>query len=332
MSNLAIVPQSLDEAIRMAEMFSKAPMVPREYQGKPANTLVAIQWGLELGLKPLQSLQNIAVINGRPSMYGDALIALVRGNSVCHGIKEYFEGESDTYTAVCLASRYRPDGSIEEVKKEFSVTQAKRAKLWGKQGPWTQYPDRMLQMRARSLALRDAFPDVLSGMMTVEEAQDIPEPRNVTPEAAPLEPVAPPKIGEILNPEPKPEPEKEKGVLLHQLPEKKEEKSAFQEAIARAEENTEPAAQFVLSYLADKPDAVHTSELDWANEYNDLMLSIRGYEKATPAERRTKLKELEEKNAEALAQMPDDIQKEMKQKRMAYNKGLSIEEKEQANG
>jgi hypothetical protein len=56
----------------------------------------------------------------------------------------------------------------------FSVADAKRAGLWGKSGPWTQYPRRMLQLRARGFALRDAFPDVLKGLVTAEEAQDYP--------------------------------------------------------------------------------------------------------------------------------------------------------------
>ena len=54
---------------------------------------------------------------------------------------------------------------------------AKRAGLYGKQGPWQQYPKRMLQMRARAWALRDVFPDVLRGVHVAEEAQDLPAER-----------------------------------------------------------------------------------------------------------------------------------------------------------
>jgi hypothetical protein len=87
---------------------------------------------------------------------------------------------------------------IEETEATFSVADAKRAKLWGKSGPWTQYPKRMLAMRARGFAIRDAFPDAMRGMITAEEAQDYPTksaPRDVTP-------VEDPK------PEPAPEPKK----------------------------------------------------------------------------------------------------------------------------
>ena len=59
-------------------------------------------------------------------------------------------------------------------RRTFSVADAKRAKLWFKAGPWTTYPDRMPQMRARGFAIRDTFPDALRGVITAEEAQDHP--------------------------------------------------------------------------------------------------------------------------------------------------------------
>jgi hypothetical protein len=153
-------------------MLSKSTMVPKAYQKKPEDVLVAVQWGYELGLAPLQALQNIATINGKPSVYGDAAMALVQNSPVCEDVKEYFEGEGTSNPiAVCVAKRKNRT----EVISKYSVEDAKRAGLWNKQGPWTQYPKRMLQMRARGFALRDAFPDVLKGLITVEEAQDYPD-------------------------------------------------------------------------------------------------------------------------------------------------------------
>jgi hypothetical protein len=65
----------------------------------------------------------------------------------------------------------------------FSVVDAKRAGLFTKAGPWQTYPRRMLQMRARSFALRDAFPNVLKGLISVEEALDLPAPPDRLPPA-----------------------------------------------------------------------------------------------------------------------------------------------------
>jgi hypothetical protein len=153
-------------------------MVPKTYQGKAADILVAVQMGAELGLKPIQALQNIAVINGKPSVYGDALLALVQAHSSFEDIKEWYDEK--TNTAFCTVKRKNQT----EHTVSFSIEDAKKAGLWGKTGPWTQYPKRMMQMRARGFALRDKFADALGGLITVEEAQDyqvvdMPE-KNVT--------------------------------------------------------------------------------------------------------------------------------------------------------
>jgi hypothetical protein len=164
-------PANLSEAVTFSDMLAKSSMVPKQYQGKPEDILVAVQWGYELGLAPMQALQNISVINGRPSVFGDAALALVQSSKHCEDIEETMEGDgTENPVAVCVAKR----AGRKPVVSKFSVADAKRAGLWGKQGPWTQYPKRMLQMRARGFALRDAFPDVLKGLITQEEAVDYP--------------------------------------------------------------------------------------------------------------------------------------------------------------
>jgi hypothetical protein len=175
MSNNALAtlaPTNMKEAMEFAGLLAKSDIVPKDYQGKPGNVLVAIQWGMEIGLQPMQAMQNIAVINGRPSIWGDAMIALVRA---CPAF-EYINETQDDKQATCIIKR---KGEPEAVRT-FSLEDAKRAGLTGKSGPWTQYPKRMMQMRARSWALRDVFPDVLKGMICAEEAMDI-GPRDVTP-------------------------------------------------------------------------------------------------------------------------------------------------------
>ena len=164
-------PSTMTEAVQFSEMLSKSQMVPKQYQGKPEDILVAVQWGYEIGLAPMQALQNISVINGRPSVYGDAAMALVQASPACEDIQEFFENEgTDNPVAVCVAKRRNRS----PVTARFSVKDAQRAGLWDKPGPWKQYTKRMLQMRARGFALRDAFPDVLKGLITAEEAMDYP--------------------------------------------------------------------------------------------------------------------------------------------------------------
>ncbi len=173
-------PRSLEQAMQLANILADSSIVPKDFIGKPGNVLVAIQWGMELGLKPMQAMQNIAVINGRPSLWGDALLALVLASPVCEYVHEWEENG----TAFIKVKRR---GKPEDVQS-FGDEDAKKAGLIGKQGPWAQYPQRMKKMRARAFALRDNFADVLKGIAVAEEVMDIePVERDITPRATPAQ-------------------------------------------------------------------------------------------------------------------------------------------------
>ena len=173
-SQFDLSPQNFEQALTFSNYLADSDMVPKDFKGKPGNCLIAMQWGAELGLKPLQSLQNLAVINGRPALWGDAVIALVLSSPVC----EYVTEDDDGHTATCRVKR---KGAPEQVRT-FSMEDAQKAGLAGKQGPWTQYPKRMRQMRARAFALRDVFPDVLRGMPVAEELQDMATSQQASPQ------------------------------------------------------------------------------------------------------------------------------------------------------
>jgi hypothetical protein len=172
-TGFALRPNSMGEAMQMAEMLSSSQMVPKNYQNKPQDTLVAMMMGSELGLNPIQALQNIAVINGKPSIYGDAMLALVQNHNAFGGIKEHYDEQA--MTATCTV--WRKGGEKHTVT--FSKADAEKAGLWGKAGPWSQYPKRMQTFRARGFALRDQFADALAGLISREEAEDMPQGREI---------------------------------------------------------------------------------------------------------------------------------------------------------
>lgn len=163
-----LVVNNLAEAVKVSEIIANSGMCPAAYAKKPGDVLVAMQMGAELGLKPMQALQNIAVIQGRPSLWGDGMLAVCMQDSAFEDIQESFDEK--TYTATCVVKRR----NMSPITQAYSKADAERAGLWNKQGPWKYYPKRMLQMRARGFALRDAFPDILRGFISTEEAQDIP--------------------------------------------------------------------------------------------------------------------------------------------------------------
>lgn len=167
----SLVPTSVKEAMEMATMLSKSNIVPKDFYGKPENCFVAIGFGMEIGLPPMQAVQNIMVVNGRPSLWGDSVLALVMGSGHCEKFEEL--SSSEAIKAGYGRCRVKRAG-MKEMEVTFSLEDAKKAGLLGKPGPWQQYPGRMLQMRARSWALRDCFPDVLKGIQVREEVDDYP--------------------------------------------------------------------------------------------------------------------------------------------------------------
>ncbi|MUG09438.1 recombinase family protein [Commensalibacter melissae] len=164
-------PNSFQELLLFSDRLARTNFVPKNYRGKPNDIFCAIQMGAELGLSPMLSLQNIAVINDRPSIYGDAMLAICKASPLCESIEEYLDGDQsqiNTLTAIC---KVRRRGFKNEITGSFSWKDAEKAGLT-KRGVWLSYPKRMLQMRARGFALRDAFPDLLNGLITREEAND----------------------------------------------------------------------------------------------------------------------------------------------------------------
>lgn len=168
----SLQPKDLEEALKLAEIMASSDFVPKDFKGKTGNVLVAVQMGHEVGLKPMAALQNIAVINGRPCIWGDAALAIVK----CHpDFVSIVEDDEETIgknkKAVCkIIRRGQP-----EVVSTFTVEDATKARLIGKDGPWKTYPNRMLKMRARGFCMRDSFPDALKGLSVREEAEDYVE-------------------------------------------------------------------------------------------------------------------------------------------------------------
>lgn len=166
----ALIPKNFKEAMEMATVFSKSNVVPKDMVGRPESCFVAIGFGMELGLPPMQAIQNIMVVNGRPSIWGDAAHALVMGSGQ---VEEFEEDAPDVALKQGFGRCVVKLRGYPRVERRFSVDDAKRAKLWTKEGPWQTYPGRMLQMRARSWAERDAAPFILKGIQFREEMADI---------------------------------------------------------------------------------------------------------------------------------------------------------------
>ena len=165
-------PANFNHYIAVAEFLSKSTFVPKNMIGKPSDILIAMEMGQQLGLPSMQALQDIAVINGKPALFSDGLLAVVQNHPHYEFIREEpIIKEGTVYGYACTVKRKGHD----EHTVVFTLDDARKAQLLGKPGPWTQYPSRMLQMRARGFAIRNTFADALRGMKSAEEVADYVE-------------------------------------------------------------------------------------------------------------------------------------------------------------
>jgi len=171
-------PGNFEHSFRVARMMAESEMVPKNYIGKPQDILIAMEMGVSLGLGALQAIQNVAVINGKPCIYGDAMLAVCSGHPEFEDIKEE-PMLSDSGKVIGFKCTVKRKGRS-DVVSTYTIENAQQAQLWGKSGPWKQYPERMLKMRARGFALRDSFADALGGIRIAEEVRDY-DVRDITP-------------------------------------------------------------------------------------------------------------------------------------------------------
>jgi hypothetical protein len=233
---MAVVPRSIEEIWRVSKMVVVGGLAPQSLvgYGDKAKTgddavsavSIAIMFGAELGLPPMAALRSMAVINGRPALYGDGLVSVVRRSGRAEYIRMGFDASKNA--GYCEARRI---DTGEELRVEFSEADARQAGLWSDQAKvkrngrngsyetdndssWYRHPKRMMQWRATGFCLRNLFADVLAGVLTDDEAreasgqyadfEEVDTAANAV--AAPSGPPSPPPAPEP-EPDPAPEPE-----------------------------------------------------------------------------------------------------------------------------
>lgn len=179
-AQFSLVPQNLGQAMELAKLIADSDLAPKDYRGKAGNVLIAVQMGQEVGLSPMTAIQSIAVINGKPGLYGDVGKAILLKNGF---VIEEDDVEVIRKTGAGRCRITRPGHP--PCERTFSKEAAKVAGLLGKSGPWTTYPERQMAWRAFWFAARDIAADVLKGLKGREELMDYPE-LDVTPMGAPL--------------------------------------------------------------------------------------------------------------------------------------------------
>lgn len=159
-------PGALSERIQYAETLAESSLLPKQFQKQPANVLMAIEYGNSLELSPIQAIQEITVINGKPTASANLIGALVR--KAGHRLR--VKADTATKTAVAQITRHDDPEYVYEVR--WDMERAKSAGLTGKDN-WKNYPEAMLKARAITEVAREACPEALMGInYTREELED----------------------------------------------------------------------------------------------------------------------------------------------------------------
>ena len=170
-----VVLETFEQILQFARIAFRSNLAPANTQSVE-DCFLMIQAGLELGLTPMLALDSMYVVNGHAKIYGDGMWALCRCSPVFNAAMydEHFVGElgSDDYKAVCTLGRNEPGAKSHT--REFSVADAKRAGLMGKDNYKKWLPD-MLLRRARSRGCSDVYPDLLKGMGSPETREEVEE-------------------------------------------------------------------------------------------------------------------------------------------------------------
>ena len=164
---------NIESAYRYAQYVVKSGLAPKSFD-TPEKVMIALQQGAELGLKPMQSLQFIGVVNGRPALYGKGSAAVVMNSGVVEIFEEGFTGKIENGDLEAWCKVKRKDMATIRTER-FTMEDAKKAGLWGK-NTWVQYPKDMLMYKARSRAFT-LFSDVLAGLPILEDIMEVPAER-----------------------------------------------------------------------------------------------------------------------------------------------------------
>lgn len=168
--------KTMEGQIRIARAVFASKMVPKSYD-TPEKVWVGMQYAIELGLKPIQGLRNIAIINGNPALHGELPLGLAIKTGEVEEIEEFLIDRD--YNRICFQNKnlhVEPWAGVSFIKRKkmprveafFSMDEAKDAGLLDKNSPWRTYPKIMLMRRARSQALKTAFPDAIAGCAIAE--------------------------------------------------------------------------------------------------------------------------------------------------------------------
>lgn len=173
---------SFKKIFDIGKMFAASSLVPQTYQGKPMDCTIAVDMANRMGVSPMMVMQNLYVVQGRPSWSGQACMSMIRACRDFTNVRPIYTGNRNEDSWGCyIQAEYR--GSGELVKgTEVTIGMAKAEGWYGKSGSkWKTIPEQMLAYRAAAFFARVYIPNSLMGVYVEGEPEDI-SAKNEIPE------------------------------------------------------------------------------------------------------------------------------------------------------
>jgi hypothetical protein len=153
-------------------MLASSDLVPASYKGNVQNTMIALEMANRVGVSPLAVMQNLHVIQGKPSWSSTFIISAINSSKRFTPLLFKMEGEGDTLSCYAYAKSLTTGEQVDGPK--ITMQMAKDEGWLGKSGSkWKTMPDLMIRYRAAAFFGRLYTPEILMGMQTAEEVQDV---------------------------------------------------------------------------------------------------------------------------------------------------------------
>lgn len=176
-------------ALEMAQRYSVADILPETFRKKPENCLIAINFARRIGIEPFTVMQNMHIVRNRPALSAQFAISLVNTCGRFSPLRWKYFGTPGAADRGCIA--YATQLDTGEVLEGTAVTlKMAKEEAWGSK--WKTMPDQMLAYRSASFWARLYAPELMNGLQTIEEAEEV-EYREVRPASIPGMDIALPK-------------------------------------------------------------------------------------------------------------------------------------------
>ena len=160
------------QMMEMSSFLAKSTIIPVSYQNRPENILICVDLASRMGLSPLAVMQNLYIIQGKPSFSGQAIASLIRSSGQFSNVEVNFVGEEGKDSWGCYVSAERNGKTLKGATVTMKMAHAEG---WSKKSgsKWLTMPEIMLTYRAYTFFGRQFAPELMMGLHAVEELEDI---------------------------------------------------------------------------------------------------------------------------------------------------------------